>query len=1597
MRKWISFLLILTIFGVSLSPAGTPRVKAASQEESETAGPVSEVKSTKFNTSDIQYSGNIGNMKWGIDGSGVFAFYHSDKTPEKAIRNVMGFPAFEARQELPWYRYRDMIRCVTLANPDSYIAVGSMDYFFDGCQNLEYVVYMPAAATSMRYTFAHCEKLTAIGCIMPTASNINFCFTGSKALSGDVLFASSPTSCKKAFTGTGCDVLVVPEIYNADSPLATESECSTYEKLGSYQLTLSGISRADGSLIPAYASDSYVSSIRYGQSISDAEVGSTGGLRLAYTHYGSRFFQSVYVPCSVNGVKSSNVEWNTVPDVGTHAGIMDITMVPAEQGTLGSIQPASFYGRPLRSLTVERCPVNECIFSFSGSSYTYDGSAKLPAVRLTNPYNNASLVKDTDFTVSYSNNINAGTASVTVRGKGRYSGSAVKSFTIAKADMTEQIHAAGYSGIYDGAPHSISVQAPTGATVKYGTVSGTYDRNDSPSYTNAGTYTVYYEVTKANHSTVTGSRTVVIKKADMTVRADAFRGRYDGNTHGISVSISKPSAGASVRYGTSAGAYNQSSSPVYKNAGTYTVYYEVTAPNYNTYTGSATVQITAKELAGCTITGTGAAIYNGSPHTPSPVVCDGSVILTRDTDYTVSYGNNVNAGTGSVIVTGKGNYTGRIEQTFSIAKTNMSVNVSGYNGTYDKAPHGIRVNVGTPASGAVIRYGTSAGTYSENTSPVFKNAGKHTVYYEVTAPNYNVYTGSADVEIAPRRIVDCTIREIGSERYNAAPHVPSVVVSDGDTALIKDIDFTISCSDNINVGTAVVTITGKGNYSGSVNKSFTITKAPMKVKSSGYTGIYDQTAHGISVSVQDPPQGAVIRYGMSREACNRNTSPTFEHVGTYTVYYEVTAANYNTYTGSEVVRITAKDVGDCFVDEIADETYDGKSHTPTPSVRDGSRILNPNTDYDVSFQNHINAGTAEVIISGKGDYAGSRSKSFVICPLQLQTAAEHADGFVRAENVIYTGLEKSPGLSVVLKEHSYVLKEGEDYIVKVNKGSDAGLGIVSISGKGNYVGELSVSYLITAVSMDGYGDALKLDREEHTYTGKEIHPELSIHDINGNLLAEGKDYHLIYEDAIHVGRAKVKAVFRGNYAGSISKSYYIRPAAVQQVELRETEFVYNGKEHMPAAKGFVPDVDYEVCYRDNVQAGKALAVFSFCGNYTGTITKEFEICRREIAEELVFPTASEISYAPGKTVSASKLSNLENEFGEFCWDDPNQEIIVQNDGYPVRFIPRDMKNYVWESVSGWNEKEKAIIRKISLPVNKAKGVLPPFRVSALTEGDPIGAAELEWEGEAGVFCWPDEQLPVSADIQNYRLKFIPADHNNYDWTNVGKWDEENGVCEITVSPVVIKNPVQTEEPAETKRPVITESPVRTERPIITEKPSVPTREPDQTEKPVITESPVKTERPVITEKPSVPTQAPVQHNASHQGEADPESVEGQQPSAYEIIDQYITARTQKNDRMQIRSYTGKVFSRDSVFSRKTSIRERWITKRKTVIRLSKGKKLRLRIKGVSPNKKLKWRSSKRKVVSINKQGILTVRKKGTVKITVRARKKNYTCVVKARR
>ena len=128
--------------------------------------------------------------------------------------------------------------------------------------------------------------------------------------------------------------------------------------------------------------------------------------------------------------------------------------------------PASF------KVTIAPKTVSSPVITLSETSYTYDGQAKEPTVTVKD--GETTLVLNTDYTVSYSNNINAATASatnaptVTITGKGNYDSNttATKTFTISKATMV--VSATGFEGIYDGQAHTISVTAPENATIKYG-------------------------------------------------------------------------------------------------------------------------------------------------------------------------------------------------------------------------------------------------------------------------------------------------------------------------------------------------------------------------------------------------------------------------------------------------------------------------------------------------------------------------------------------------------------------------------------------------------------------------------------------------------------------------------------------------------------------------------------------------------------------------------------------------------------------------------------------------------------------------------------------------------------------------------------------------------------------------------------------------------------------------------------------------------------------------------------------------------------------------------------------------------------------------
>ena len=123
--------------------------------------------------------------------------------------------------------------------------------------------------------------------------------------------------------------------------------------------------------------------------------------------------------------------------------------------------------------------------------------------------------------IQYVENVDVGTASGTISIGGV---TAKETFEITAATMTN-VSVQGYSGVYDGQTHGITVNAPAGASVSYKVGDGNYS-TENPVFKDAGTYTVAYKVSMANHTDVEGTAEVKIDKAPLTVTAKDHSIKY---------------------------------------------------------------------------------------------------------------------------------------------------------------------------------------------------------------------------------------------------------------------------------------------------------------------------------------------------------------------------------------------------------------------------------------------------------------------------------------------------------------------------------------------------------------------------------------------------------------------------------------------------------------------------------------------------------------------------------------------------------------------------------------------------------------------------------------------------------------------------------------------------------------------------------------------------------------------------------------------------------------------------------------------------------------------------------------------------------------
>lgn len=262
-----------------------------------------------------------------------------------------------------------------------------------------------------------------------------------------------------------------------------------------------------------------------------------------------------------------------------------------------------------------------------------------------------------------------------------------------------------------------------------------------------------YTVTITGQGNYTGTVTKTWKITNASIKGitkQEFSGFYDGDSHSASVSVTGP-ADASITYSETDGVGYSAEAPSFTEVGVHTIYYKIEKTNYNTETGTLTVNILPKPVTASGITVTidpSSYNYDGADKSPVITVKDGDTLLNSGTDYIVSGATTGSAiGDYAIAVEGQGNYTGTVQENWTIIPADMAgFTKHEYRGVYDGGLHSSTVSVTAP-SDVEITYSTSEiGEYSVN-PPGFSEVGTHTVYYKIEKEGYTSLCGTLSVVI----------------------------------------------------------------------------------------------------------------------------------------------------------------------------------------------------------------------------------------------------------------------------------------------------------------------------------------------------------------------------------------------------------------------------------------------------------------------------------------------------------------------------------------------------------------------------------------------------------------------------------------------------------------------------------------------------------------------------------------------------------------------------------------------------------------------------------------------------------------------------------
>ena len=391
------------------------------------------------------------------------------------------------------------------------------------------------------------------------------------------------------------------------------------------------------------------------------------------------------------------------------------------------------------------------------------------------------------------------------------------------------------------------------------------------------------------------------------------------------------------------------------------------------------------------------------------------------------------------------------------------------------------------------------------------------------------------------------ISNIADQTYTGSLIAPNITVSCNDVELVKNTDYTVSYSNNKNVGIATISITGIGDYTGTITKNFNIVARGISDTTIG--SIPNQTYTGNSISALP-----VITYNGATLTKGTDYTLTYSNnvnVGTGTV--TITGKGNFKGTTSKTFSISARAMSDTSVANVSSQTYTGNSISPLPTITYNNKTLKKDTDYTLSYSNNINAGTATITITGKGNFTGTTSKTFSISARAMSDTS-----VANISSQTYTGNVISPLPTITYNNKT--LKKDTDYTLSYSNNINAGTATITITGKGNFTGTTSKTFSISARAMS---DTSVVNVGSQTYTGNSILPLPTI-TYNNKTLKKDTDYTLSYSDNINAGTATITITGKGNFTGMTSTTFIITQKSAEKLNISEiANQIYTGKEIKP--------------------------------------------------------------------------------------------------------------------------------------------------------------------------------------------------------------------------------------------------------------------------------------------------------------------------------------------------------------------------------------------------------------------------------------------------